>query len=161
VDLTHLVGSIRPAVRTQLSQSVDYSTVRRWARRRGWFVAIDDDGFLVFSPSPGLARHLLAIDRSPGRHTYKLGRSLGYPPCCCRAAARVGDEALDSWSTAMSARLFVGRFKAIDPRGYREGRAFISHIPCTPACVPSLRMAEDTKKVATSLLASKKTQLKR
>ena len=144
MDLIHLVASIRPAVRTELSQFVDYSTVRRWARRHGWFVAIDADGFLVFSGSPALARRLLVIDRSLGRHTYELGRGLGYPPCCCRAAAHVGEEALDKWSASKGAMPFVGRFKAINPREYREGRALISHIPCTASCQPSLKMAEAT-----------------
>jgi hypothetical protein len=146
VDLTQLVASVRPAVRTELAQRMDDLTVRSWARYHGWFVAMDTEGFLVLSASPSLARRVLVIDRSPGNHTSMLGRVLGYPPCCCRAANRVGEHALDAWSISVSAMRFVGRFKLIDPRGYLRGRSFISHIPCSPWCLLSLRMAEGVKK---------------
>jgi hypothetical protein len=146
VDLTQLVASIRPAVRTELAQRTDDLTVRRWARYHGWYVAMDTEGFLVLSASPSLVRRVLAIDQSPGNHTSMLGRALGYPPCCYRAANRVGEHALDAWSISVSAMGFVGRFKLIDPRGYLRGRSFISHIPCGPWCLLSLRMAEGVKK---------------
>lgn len=146
VDLLQLMASIRPAVRTELAQPADHLTVRRWARSHGWYVAMDDDGFLVLSSSPTLARRVLAIDRSPRNHTGMLGRALGYPPCCCRAADRVGEHALDSWAISVDALTFVGRFKAISPRGYLHGRSLLSHIPCSPACRLSLRMAEGVKK---------------
>jgi hypothetical protein len=89
-----------------------------------------------------LGRRVMALDRSPGNHTYSFGRALGYPPCCCRAAAGVGDHAIDAWAEQFRAARFYGRFRQIDPSGYREGRALISHVPCSTSCGPSLRMAE-------------------
>ena len=117
----------------------------RWFAGRAWyglFPAIDGDGFLVLSKQAWLSRQVMAMDRSPGNHTYPLGRMLGYPRCCCLAAAAVGEENLDSWASEFNANGLFGRFKAIDPQGYPQGRALISHVPCSERCVPSLRMAE-------------------
>jgi hypothetical protein len=142
VDLAQLRYGIRPAMRTELQRPTSDATVQRWAGRFRAFPLLDKDRFLVVSRSPGLSRRVLDLDRRPGDHTYALGLMLGYPRCCCRAAAQVGDEALDAWSETRSKNAFHGRFKAIDPRGYRDGRALISHIPCSARCLPSLQMAD-------------------
>ena len=141
-DILHLAAKIRPAIRTELAIPVSQDVVRIWMRRLGWYTAIDRDDFLVVSRSSALARMILAIDRDDSPHTFRLGHALGYPPCCCRAAASVGEQNLDSWAIAMSQRRFVGRFKLIDPTAYSEGHALISHIPCSPFCQASLQMAE-------------------
>jgi hypothetical protein len=66
---------------------------------------------------------------------------LGYPPCCSRAAARVGDEGIDCRHAAITRQRFHGRFRAIDPSGYLNGSSRISHVPCSHRCLPSLRLA--------------------
>ena len=141
-DILHLAAKIRPAIRTELATPVSQDVVRDWMRRFGWYTAIDRDDFLVASRSSTLARMILAIDRHNSPHTFRLGRALGYPTCCCRAAANVGEQNLDRWALALSQRCFIGQFKLIDPTRYSQGRALISHIPCSPFCQASLRMAE-------------------
>jgi hypothetical protein len=141
VDLAQLIFSIRPAIRTEMICS-NKNKVTRWAHMYGLFPAIDNDGFLVLSKRAWLSRQVMAVDRTPGNHTYSLGRMLGHPRCCCLAAAAVGDETLDRWAAKFDARKLFGRFKAIDPRGYSQGHALISHIPCSQRYLPSLRMAE-------------------
>jgi hypothetical protein len=142
IDLAQLWCCIRPVIRTELAQPVDHYLVRRWASNHRFFPALDPDGFLVLSRSPGLSRRVLDLDRSPGNHTFALGLALGYPYCCCRRAAAVGDAALDAFAETLRFTDFCGRFKMISPRGYRDGRALISHIPCSSRCVNSLQMAE-------------------
>jgi hypothetical protein len=142
VDLAQVLFSIRPALRTELRGPVDGAAIRRWAWNLRCSAARDSDGFLVLSKSAAISRRVLEADRRRGDHTYPLGLLLGYPRCCCRAAAGVGDEGLDAWCGRFSGSDFQGAFKAIDPRGYVEGRALISHVPCSPRCLPSLRMAE-------------------
>lgn len=115
--------------------------LRRWGRRQGLFTSIDADGFAAISRNPATARRVIDLDRRPGRHTLALGTMLGYPPCCSRAAARVGDEGIDRRHADIAAGRFHGRFRAIDPGGYADGRSRISHVPCSPRCLPSLRMA--------------------
>ena len=141
-DILHLAAKIRPAIRTELAFPVSQDVVRVWMRRLGWYTAIDGDDFLVASRSSTLARRILAIDRDHSPHTFRLGRALGYPTCCCRAAAGVGEQNLDAWALALAQRRFIGRFKLIDPTHYRDGKALISHIPCSRFCQPSLAMAE-------------------
>jgi hypothetical protein len=141
VDLSQLLFLIRPAMRTELRRPVAPEVVQRfaWSVRR--FSALDQNGFLVLSKSPALSQRILSLDRAPDHHTFLLGRALGYPRCCCLAAARVGDRGLDVWAAEVGAQPFHGRFKAIDPRGYRDGHALISHVPCSARCLPSLAMA--------------------
>ena len=143
VDLAQLAAGVRPAIRTEMSFSESYETVARWARRHGWNIDIDIDNFIAISPSFNLCRRIIRIDRYQHDHTYQLGRELGYPKCCCRAAERVGESNLDTWEFALAERPFLAPFDAIDPSLYRYGRSLISHIPCSTNCVPSLNMAID------------------
>ena len=141
VDLAQLTAKIRPVIRTKLSYPVPRYIVERWALRHGWFVDFDTDNFLAISGSPDLSRWILSIDREIVEHTYRLGLALGYPSCCCRSAARVGESNLDAWAQVLCRQQFIGRFKAIDPSRYHEGHALISHIPCSTRCQASLKMA--------------------
>jgi hypothetical protein len=140
IDIAHLWFRIRPALRTELARSVSQADVHRWAHHLGFFSALDDEGFLSVSRDPQLSRRIIDLDRQSGNHTFALGLRLGYPRCCCRMAARIGEIGLDAWEHEPTE--FRGRFKLINPTGYRRGNALISHIPCSPHCQPSLRMAE-------------------
>ena len=115
--------------------------MRRWARRHGLFSSTDGSGYVVLSPSGSTSRRAIDLDGRPGRHTLALGRMLGYPDCCSRAAARLGDEGIDALAASIGSRRFHGRFRAIDPSGYRQGRARLSHVPCSHRCPMSLKLA--------------------
>src|ERR1043166_5681737 len=95
VDLAQLWFRIRPAIRTELKRPVPVDTVFRWARRFGFFCVLDEDHFLILSRDSRLARNLLLLDRSSVDHTYRFGIGLGYPRCCCRKAAVIGESGLD------------------------------------------------------------------
>jgi hypothetical protein len=138
-DVTLVLHGHKPAARVSVGGRG--GELRRWARRHGLFTSVDADGFAAISRDPATARRAIDLDRRPGRHTLALGTMLGYPPCCSRAAARVGDEGIDRRHEAITTRRFHGRFRAIDPSGYLEGGSRISHVPCSPRCLPSLRMA--------------------
>lgn len=135
-DVMLLLRGNKPAARVSVgSRSGD---LRRWARQQGLFTSVDVDGFASISRNPATARRVINLDRRSGRHTLGLGRLLGYPTCCSRAAARVGDEGIDDWHAAITKRRFYGRFRAIDPTEYLAGRARISHVPCSHHCRASL-----------------------
>lgn len=141
VDVAQLWFGVRPAIRTELRSSVGAGIVFRWARRYKFFCALDEDQFLVLSRDSHLPRTLLAMDRSLGNHTYRFGMELGYPRCCCVKAAEVGESQLDEWASRWRVDLLRGVFRLIDPSDYVDGRALISHIPCSPRCQASLKMA--------------------
>ncbi len=128
-------------MRTEIIGDVSVAEIDRWRRRLGLFGVIDADGFIVLSRRSGYVRRLLDLDRSPGDHTMALGRRLGYPACCARAASRVGEAGLDGWADGLRNRRFMGRFTVIQVDRYAMGSAAISHIPCSPSCLPSLSMA--------------------
>lgn len=138
-DVTLVLRGHKPAAR--VSVGLRGGDLRRWARRQGLFTSVDADGFAAISRDPATARRVIDLDRRPGRHTFALGTMLGYPPCCSRAAAHVGDEGIDRRHAYIAARRFHGRFRAIDPGGYADGSSRISHVPCSPRCLPSLRLA--------------------
>lgn len=138
-DLDQLRFGVRPAVRLLVGRRG--SELRRWARRNGYFAAADRDGYVALSRRPSLARIVLRVDSRPGRHTVALGMLLGYPSCCSRAAARVGDEGIDRWHAAIAGRRFIGPYRLTNPDGYALGRALNSHVPCSGRCTASLSMA--------------------
>lgn len=138
-DIDLLILGLKPAARFHVGGR--RHETRRWARARGLFCSMDRDGYAVLSRSGSTARRVLEVDRRPGRHAIALGRMLGYPECCCRAAARVGDEGIDALCDAVAARRFRGRFEGIDPGAYRTGQALLSHVPCSPICEASAVLA--------------------
>lgn len=141
-DIRLLLLDAKPAARLHVGHHG--GELRRWARRLGLFTSVDADGYAAISRSPAVARRIIDLDRRPGRHTLALGTMLGYPACCSRAAARVGDEGIDRRHQAVSRCRFHGRFRAIDPSGYVEGTSRISHVPCSHRCKPSLALATCT-----------------
>lgn len=114
---------------------------RQWATKNGLFLVSDIDNYAVVSRVPYLARMILEIDRRPQAHTYELGLKLGYPACCSRKAAQIGEKDLDLWAGEYNDTDFLGLFRMINPNGYRSGKALISHIPCSSKCKFSLMMA--------------------
>lgn len=141
VDLAQLVGGVRPVIRSEFAGRPDLVQVRQWARRRGLYLLTDGGGFFALGSDSSTVRRTLRTDSRPGRHMVALGRLLGYPLCCCLAAARRLEEDLDAWAGVMSRRPFVGLFKLIRPGGYGTGESLISHIPCSARCIASLAMA--------------------
>ncbi|MFK3888824.1 hypothetical protein [Sphingomonas sp. NPDC079357] len=138
-DIDLLMLGLKPAARLYVGERG--REIRGWARVQGLFCSADRDGYAVLSRSGATARRVLDVDRRPGRHAVALGRMLGYPECCTRAAAKVGDEGIDAMCDAVAARRFRGKFKGIDPGAYRAGRALLSHVPCSHNCGASAKLA--------------------
>lgn len=141
-DIGLLLAGLKPAARID-GRGMDRE-IRRWARRRGLFTSGDGSGYLVLSRCGTLSRRAIALDGRAGRHTHALGRMLGYPDCCSRAAARVGDEGIDGMAMMVGAHRFHGLFRAIDPTSYRSGGSLLAHVPCSHRCVKSLVLASVT-----------------
>lgn len=141
-DLHALMRAIRPVVRTKIESNTDARKVAAWARRRGLFYCLDKNGFASFARRPSLARRTMTVDRSLETHTAALGHLLGYPKCCCRNAARVGEKGIDALAEEFACRRFIGYFKLTDPTGYLRGSAVLSHVPCSHKCLPSVKMAK-------------------
>lgn len=144
VDVMLLLAGVKPAIRVESHGR--RLELRRWARRHGLFASFDQEGFVALSRSASHSRRVIDVDGRPGRHTLLLGTLLGYPACCGRAAARVGDEGIDELAERIAGRRFIGRFRRIDPVAYRVGSAAISHVPCSSRCEASLALAGGTRR---------------
>jgi hypothetical protein len=144
IDFLVWCATDKPALRSQLLNHPDAVPVREWARLRGASFALDDAGFFC------IARHapaeaLLNLDRGAGRHEYQFGIMLGYPPCCASAIADAGEREIDHRSFLASHWYFEPPYHLISPAGYLNGAALISHVPCSPSCAASLRIAETVR----------------
>lgn len=141
VDLLLILCGVRYSMRTEICERAAEPGIRKWARSLGLYANSDIDMFATFSRHPGVGRRLLHLDRSPRKHTRELGQMLGYPACCCRMAARVGESTIDEFANLVCGQRFIGRFRLIDPSGYGQGRSLISHVPCSSSCLDSLQIA--------------------
>lgn len=141
VDFAHLVGCAKPAVRLQFFDSFGVSRLASWCGDFSFTLVVDNEGFGVIARSAILAATVLEVDRSLDAHEVELGRLLGYPSCCCRAAAVRGESRLDDLADEASRWPYPGAYRRIDPSGYCEGTSLICHVPCRPTCIASLRLA--------------------
>lgn len=141
VDLVRFCALLKPAARFRPLAVDGIASVSLWCDRWGFEYAADAECYICVSRDVALSAEILEIDRRPDRHEIALGRLLGYPDCCCDAVSRVGESAIDGQAELAAGWSFRGPFRKISPSGYTHGRALISHIPCGPACEPSLAMA--------------------
>ena len=141
VDVAALVLAGKPACRLALRSAQAADAVLSWAGATGLAALRDEDHWVVLSPDQTRAEAVMQTDRRPEPHARELGVLLGYPTCCCAMAERVGEQAIDQWADGAARGRFEGGFRLIDPSGYREGRALISHVPCRVDCLASLVLA--------------------
>lgn len=142
VDFTLLFAGAKPAVRVELRKPHGAEALDLWCRHSGLDYAFDAEGFACVSAQPGAARKVLQLDRSVGAHEVELGRALGYPLCCCERVAQIGESRIDAYACRVAQWHFTGPYKRINPTGYVNGLALVSHLPCSFNCDRSLGIAE-------------------
>lgn len=140
IDILVWSATNKPAIRSQLLDRCDSVPLREWADAQGANFALDDAGFFCIARD-GAAHNLLELDRRGASHEYELGIMLGYPTCCVGSIAAVGERNIDGRASLASCWYFAPPYDLISPAGYLKGAALISHVPCTPSCVPSLGIA--------------------
>ena len=140
VDFLHMVACGKPAVRFKLTEhgSTDLAL---WCAAHGDACRVDEDGFCCVAPTLSLAERVLEVDRRTEPHELELGLLLGYPRCCSEGVAEIGESAIDDHAAVVARWPYAGRYRLIDPSGYRRGDSLVCHLPCSPACGPSLELA--------------------
>jgi hypothetical protein len=142
VDLLRLFAECTRVVRCRVCEGSSNRETIRWAAHCGLTVEFDDDRYVAVGRDQGRVRRLLEIDASPEPHEAELGRMLGYPVCCADRVAVDGECAINRLAQKAAVWHYEDRFRLIDTADYPRGRALISHLPCTPHCEASLRLAE-------------------
>lgn len=143
VDFLLFSVGIKPVVRIFLNQeNLELGKIQSWCKNQELFHFIDKEGCFFLSRSKKKLEIVLQLDHSPMGHELELGRHLGYPLCCCEQIARVGEKNIDAYEASLQKEKFQGEFYLIDPHTYKQGCAFISHVPCSYICKPSLLIAQ-------------------
>jgi hypothetical protein len=140
VDVLGILAQNKPAIRIPVGERRTAAQVARVVAAVGWSHANDED-FLVAASSPEVASHVLDVDRSAQPHTLDLGLLLGYPACCARAAAHVGEGNIDQLAVRLGTDCERERAPHLDPRHYAKGIALVSYVACSPRCPTALQHA--------------------
>lgn len=142
VDVLQLSANAKPAIRVlSATTAVDLRE-----DLRGWAIANDlgaasDDEYTCIARDYLSAADSLRVDSMGRAHELEFGLALGYPTCCCEAIRRIGESAIDERAQEIKTWTFHGQYTIINPERYSLGGALISHLPCTPTCEASLRLA--------------------
>lgn len=145
VDLLLFSIGEKPAVRLRPHNAEGIARLVSWCVSAGLFSATDSDGYACVARSQINADQVIDIDRRFEPHEYDLGLALGYPECCCRAIASLGEGRIDGQADQAARWQYQGRFRRINPKGYCEGLSLISHVPCCPQCRSSLAIANQAR----------------
>jgi hypothetical protein len=143
IDFLLLLGGLKPTIRLHVTEPRAQHTIKSWGEEHGYATVPDPSGYIYIATIQNDALRLQKLDDSHEAHEYGLGLLFGYPQCCCRRAAEVGESKLDEWEETLSQDVSFRRMPncLIDPRGYTEGSSLISHIPCSAQCKASLSIA--------------------
>jgi hypothetical protein len=142
VDALHLAAGTKRVFRTRLLADVPADSVLGWTRSARLVGFVDAERYFFAGLTRQEVECAATLDAATTPHEFGFGALLGYPDCCCRAVAAVGEANIDAHAHVVSRWAFAGRHRLIDPGGYRGGLALISHLPCSPTCDHSLELAE-------------------
>ena len=149
VDFLHLVFLRKPAIRFQLPEPA-VNSISQWCEAYHYYFSLDDEGFCCVARRESLPYRLLEVDRRPVPHALELGQLLGYPRCCCRAIASIGERNIDERAVTAAGWNYEGEFRLINPARYQQGCSLICHLPCSSTCSYSLAIAKRALRVVTA-----------
>lgn len=149
IDFLLLLGGLKPTIRLYVIEARTQHAIEFWGEEYGYASAANPFGYIYIAKTQDAALRLRELDDSPEAHEFELGLLLGYPQCCCRRAAEIGESNLDEWEATISQDAAFRRAPnyLIDPCGYTEGASLISHIPCSVQCKASLSIARATLRI--------------
>lgn len=143
VDLILLLLNLKSCMRTQLqTRGFDKKHLDSWCRKYHFEFSITNHNLIYIATTIQILDEAIKLDNSYESHEKKLGALLGYPECCCAKISQVGEMGIDQFEDWIITQTFSGSFQLINTYAYRQGKAFISHVPCTTACINSLEIAK-------------------
>lgn len=151
VDLCLFLSGIKPAVRTQIQDKGHLNFLASLFSSLGWYLAYDEDGYIVIAADRNLADVTLQVDQSSLPHESQLGALLGYPKCCYEYMAQQGENKIDEVAENFKEQDLKEEYGLIDVSLYDQGISLISHVPCSPQCSPSLEVAQFLQKFIVAL----------
>ncbi len=148
IDFLLFVGGIKPVVRIDTSSLSQIEQLAMWSRRFKLSSTIRNKFVYIANKNVSVSR-IADLDWSCQPHELEFGLELGYPYCCCEFIEKIGEQNIDYFETEVINKgwHFDNEYTLIDPSGYLEGRALISHTPCSPKCKKSLEIAKRSLKI--------------
>lgn len=148
VDFLLFLANEKPCLRLGYNQSDIYLEMIAWCKAYKMSYVISKAGFMYISKCFPLANIAKIVDDSTISHTYIFGKILGYPSCCSKRIAMIGERNIDDFEKEfVSNSNFQAPYNIINPKGYIDGYSLISHIPCCTTCKRSLAKARVTYNV--------------
>lgn len=147
IDMLLFLLDIKQCVRLGSNDAAAYSLMIKWCAKYKYAYVLGSSQLMYIAKNRFIAKIAQIADDSKYNHSYTLGRLLGYPGCCCKKIASVGENNIDEFEKALAQKGFSPPFDIINPAGYIEGYAFISHVPCCSTCIKSLRIAKSASNV--------------
>jgi len=130
----------RHAIRTVLAEDLEKGNYI--VEQLGLFLIVDFEGFAAISFNRKVCEDTLKIDQSIDESRF-IGKYLGYPECCRLEIEKEKISNIDDYAAIFS--------KNIDDKSvlyitdYLEGKALISHVPCSEKCIESIGNADSVK----------------
>lgn len=148
VDFLLFLSNEKPCLRLGYNQQDVYEEMIVWCEKHNISYLVSNAGFMYISKRLVLAYIAKIIDDSMMNHTFLFGKLLGYPTCCSKQIAKIGESNIDEYEKALvSNTSFQEPYHLINPQGYIEGYSLISHIPCCAQCKRSLKKANSVYQV--------------
>jgi hypothetical protein len=147
-DMLLFLINLKPCVRLGSNNDAVYNSMKRWCESNGFSYVVSSEHLMYISKTKLLAKITQVVDDSVFKHSYVLGRLLGYPRCCCKKISSVGENEIDLYEkTLCENEKFIPPFDIINPIGYKEGYSLIAHVPCCSTCKRSLKIARRAKRI--------------
>lgn len=148
VDILLFLAHEKPCIRLGYNHQSVYQNMLAWCKENKLASIVSEAGFMYISKNFFLALIAKIADDSTLNHAYIFGKILGYPTCCSRRIAEIGESKIDEYEKELVSNSdFQEPYNKIDPKGYIEGYSLISHIPCCETCRKSLEKANSTYEV--------------
>lgn len=142
VDVMLLLLGLKPCLRTKMHSSEGLQLIKSWCHQFKAFFHVDHECFIYISFNKNLMKKVIEVDQCIQKHEETLGKLLGYPECCSKKIASIGEDNIDEFEQTFSQKKFQASYHLINPKNYPKGKAFISHVPCSTSCINSLKIAQ-------------------
>ena len=148
VDMLLFLSGLKRAVRLAYNSYEIYEEMEYWCQKFKYANQISNSGLMYISKHIGLVKLVNDFDDSVYPHAYILGRLLGYPSCCSKQIANLGEDSIDKWENELiNSDGFKSEYSLINPVGYLSGNSLISHVPCSCKCKKPLKIAKSSLKI--------------
>lgn len=148
VDILLFLSGSKRAIRLGENTDKIYEKMHNWCKKFKYKSKISRSGLMYISNHLWLATLVNVVDNSVFPHAYVLGCLLGYPSCCSKRIAKLGENSIDQWEKELvTSGNFRKDYLLINPADYLLGTSLISHVPCSCQCNKSLEIAKNSLKI--------------